>query len=47
MAYETVTLVKEDGIAVLTLNRPEKLNAINMKMREEILGILGDLESDN
>ncbi|NLC77335.1 MAG: enoyl-CoA hydratase/isomerase family protein [Clostridia bacterium] len=46
MAYETVILNKEDGIAVLTLNRPDKLNAVNMQMREEILGILAELEAD-
>lgn len=32
MKYETVILEIEDGIATLTLNRPEALNAMNMQL---------------
>jgi enoyl-CoA hydratase/carnithine racemase len=35
--YETIqSEVKEDGIGILTLNRPEKRNAISIRMRQEI-----------
>ncbi len=36
MPYKMVLLDKEDGIAVITLNRPEKRNAFNMEMMAEI-----------
>lgn len=35
-ALEAVTLRREDGIAVLTLNRPEKLNAIDATMGRDL-----------
>src|ERR1700728_4476349 len=34
--FETVLLEKEDGIGILTFNRPEVLNAHNYKMRQEV-----------
>jgi 2-(1,2-epoxy-1,2-dihydrophenyl)acetyl-CoA isomerase len=37
MDYQTIRFADEDGIAVLTLARPEKMNALNVQMRAEIL----------
>lgn len=37
MSYHTLTLAQADGIAVLTLNRPEVMNALNRQMRAELL----------
>jgi len=36
MEYQAITLVIRDGIAVITLNRPEMMNALNARMRREI-----------
>ncbi|MDO8901640.1 MAG: enoyl-CoA hydratase-related protein, partial [Phenylobacterium sp.] len=35
--FETLKLELEDGIALLTLNRPEKLNAFNPLMNRELI----------
>ncbi|MGY9013061.1 MAG: enoyl-CoA hydratase-related protein, partial [Rhodobacterales bacterium] len=37
MMYEAITLDIEADIAVLTLNRPAVMNAMNTQMRAEIL----------
>jgi 2-(1,2-epoxy-1,2-dihydrophenyl)acetyl-CoA isomerase len=37
MDYQAIRLTVEDGIAVLTLNRPDVMNALNTQMRAEIL----------
>ncbi len=36
MDYETITLDITDGLAVVTLNRPDKMNALNTRMRAEL-----------
>ena len=36
MAYETILFEIEEGVATITLNRPEKYNALNVQMYGEI-----------
>ncbi|MGX9350598.1 enoyl-CoA hydratase-related protein [Shimia sp. W99] len=36
MDYQTITLENTDGIAIVTLNRPDTLNALTQQMRAEI-----------
>ena len=40
--YETITLDKRGAVAVLTINRPDKLNALNMRVHQE--GVAAFLE---
>lgn len=47
MNYEGLTLDAEAGIATLTLNRPEKLNALTIPMIQSINKALGDVQKDN
>jgi trans-feruloyl-CoA hydratase/vanillin synthase len=44
--YRTIKVEREDGIAWLILNRPEKRNAMNPTMHYEFLDALIELESD-
>ena len=36
MEFETIKYEKEDGFVLVTLNRPERLNALNVKMWNEL-----------
>ncbi|NNE97682.1 MAG: crotonase [Pyrinomonadaceae bacterium] len=44
--YETILIEKQEGIAVLTINRPDKLNALNSQVHLEGVAALDDLKED-
>jgi enoyl-CoA hydratase len=44
MSYETIRAKVEDGIAVVTLNRPDVRNALNRLMVDELHDVLGGYE---
>ena len=43
---EVKTVAIEDGVAVVTLNRPGVMNALNMQLREELMVLCHDLDAD-
>jgi 2-(1,2-epoxy-1,2-dihydrophenyl)acetyl-CoA isomerase len=43
MVYETIEYTLENGIARLTLNRPDRLNSFTIQMHEEVADALGQL----
>jgi enoyl-CoA hydratase len=45
-AYETITVEKRDAVAVLTINRPDKLNALNKQVHIDGVAALDDLRAD-
>jgi enoyl-CoA hydratase/carnithine racemase len=45
--YTQITLEKADGIATITLNRPEKMNAYTRTMGEEIMAAMDDIDGDD
>jgi enoyl-CoA hydratase len=47
MTYETIIVTKEPGIALVQFNRPEVLNALNMRMMEELVDALEALDKDD
>jgi enoyl-CoA hydratase len=46
MTFENLILDRRDRVAVITVNRPEKLNALNLATRKEILSAFEQLRND-
>ncbi|MAV27330.1 MAG: enoyl-CoA hydratase [Gammaproteobacteria bacterium] len=46
MGYESITLEKQVTVGILTLNRPERLNAWTTEMNREIIDAIGDCNDD-
>jgi len=46
-AYEQILYVVEDGVATITLNRPEKLNAFTNTMRLELIAAFDAVDADD
>ena len=46
MSYEHILVGREDGVGLVTLNRPEKLNAMNRKLSGELRDAVKELDAD-
>lgn len=47
MAYQTVLYEKEEELGIVTLNRPEKLNALSAQLMEEMNKVIDDIAADD
>jgi 2-(1,2-epoxy-1,2-dihydrophenyl)acetyl-CoA isomerase len=47
MAYEFIEVEQEGAVGVITINRPEKMNALNYKTIEEMLNALESIAEDD
>lgn len=47
MSYETILFESSEGIARLTLNRPDRLNSFNVQMHREVREVLTKLAADS
>lgn len=46
MDYQTLLLERRERVALITLNRPQALNALNAELISELNAALGELEAD-
>src|SRR5215813_9755942 len=47
MTYENILVERDDGVGIVTLNRPKALNAMNRKLGAELLDAVKSLEADD
>src|SRR5246127_1715202 len=47
MTYSTVQLAFDNGVATITLNRPEKRNAISFELIDDLLRALDEVAKSN
>jgi enoyl-CoA hydratase/carnithine racemase len=45
--FETIQYAVEDGVATVTLNRPEKLNAFNTQMMKDLIAVFDVTDADD
>ena len=45
--YETILVEKRERVAIITINRPDKLNALNSTVHEEGVAALDELKNDD
>ena len=47
MKFETILYEVDKGILTITLDRPERLNAFNNRMRDEVISALDAADADD
>lgn len=47
MHYQTLTVSQDHRIATITLNRPEKRNAVSFQLVEDLISALGEIEKSD
>ena len=47
MNYNTIKITKEEGYAIITLNRPRDMNALSKEMRDELEDCFNQFEKDD
>src|SRR5271169_5771388 len=47
MSYKTIQLAYDSGVATITLNRPDKRNAISFELINDLLGALQEVETSD
>jgi enoyl-CoA hydratase/carnithine racemase len=45
--YRTILSEKDAPVGIITFNRPEKLNAISLEMKKELIEVLSEMEVDD
>ena len=46
-SWNTIKFEQNKNIAVITLNRPEALNALNLELTDEVCNLIGKIENDD
>ena len=47
MSYETLLTELDDGVMTLTLNRPDRLNALTVQMIQDLLAVLDEIDAND
>ncbi|MBT6095599.1 MAG: enoyl-CoA hydratase [Rhodospirillaceae bacterium] len=47
MSYEFITVEKRDNVGIITLNRPEAMNALCAGLTREVAGVVDEFEADD
>ena len=45
--YQNILVERRDAVGIVTLNRPQALNALNAALIDELAAALDDFESDD
>lgn len=46
MAFETLIYEKEEGMGIITLNRPDQMHSLNIRLKEEISQLFQEIEKE-